>query len=248
MLANHELDQLIKKLRDMRLPVMADELDQISRSSTLGQMQIFDVLKRLIDEEYSSRKNNTIHRLIKKANFSEPKARLNNLRPDPEREINLNVLGQLMTNQYIQTSRNVTIFGATGSGKSFIANALGVHACEAGHTVRYTRMIELLFELEMSRVEGTYSKLIKLLAKTDLLIIDDFLLNSTTPNEQRDLMEVMEYRSRSKSTILCTQMDTEEWHRKLGGGAIADAILDRVLSKTYTLLLKGDSMRAKVEN
>lgn len=242
-----EHDTLIRRLREMRLPVMADELDHLLNSNQLEKMNALEIVQHLIDEEYTSRKNNTVRRFMKKARFSDSQARLSELKPDPEREINLSVIEQLKTNQYISNRRNVILLGATGSGKSFIANALGVHACESGYTVKYSRMIELLSDLEISKLQGNYWQLIKQIAKLDLLIIDDFLLSSTTQHEQQDLMEVMEKRSRDRSTVFCSQMDIEEWHRRLGSSAIADSVLDRIIPKSYQLILKGESMRSKIE-
>ena len=242
-----EHDIMIRRLREMRLPVMADELDHLLNSNRLGNMNTLDILKHLIDEEYISRKNNTIQRYVKKARFSDSKARLSELVLNPERDINIDVVEQLKTNQYITKRRNVILLGATGSGKSFIANGLGIHACEAGYTVKYTRMIELLSDLEISRLQGNYRFQLKQLSKIDLLIIDDFLLSNTSQHEQQELMEVIEKRSRDRATIFCSQMDIEEWHRRLGGSAIADSILDRIIPKAYQLILKGESMRSKAD-
>lgn len=242
-----ENDIMIRRLREMRLPIMAEELDHLLNSAQLGKMTSLDVIRHLIDEEYTTRKNYTMRRFIKKARFSDSRARLSELLPEPEREINLSVIDQLKTNQFIHNRRNVILLGATGSGKSFIANALGINACEAGYTVRYTRMIELLSDLEINRLQGNIRQFIKQIAKLDLLIIDDFLLSSTTQHEQQDLMEVIEKRSRDRSTIFCSQMDIEEWHRRLGSSAIADSILDRIIPKSYKLILKGESMRSRIE-
>jgi hypothetical protein len=123
---------------------------------------------------------------------------------------NIHVIDQLKTNQYIHNRKNVILLGATGSNKSFLANELGIHACESGYTIKYGRMIEILSDLEINKLQGTYWQFIKQLAKIDLLIIDDFLLSSTTQQEQQDLMEVMEKRSRNRSTIFCSQMEIEE--------------------------------------
>ena len=108
-------------------------------------------------------------------------------------------------------------------------------------------MIELLSDLEISRLQGNYRFQLKQLSKIDLLIIDDFLLSNTSQHEQQELMEVIEKRSRDRATIFCSQMDIEEWHRRLGGSAIADSILDRIIPKAYQLILKGESMRSKVD-
>lgn len=108
-------------------------------------------------------------------------------------------------------------------------------------------MIELLSDLEISKIQGNYRQFLKQLGKFDVLIIDDFLLSATTQHEQQDLMEVIEKRSRDRSTIFCSQMEIEEWHRRLGSSAIADSILDRIIPKSHKLILKGESLRSIIE-
>ena len=241
--AKLEHDAMIRKLREMRLPIMADELDHLLNSNQLSKMNTLEVLRHLIDEEYTNRKNNTVHRTIKKAKFSDSRARLSELLPDPEREINLSVIEQLKTNQYIHNRKNVILLGATGSGKSFLGNALGIHACEAGYTVKYVRMIELLSDLEINKLQGTYWQFIKQLAKLDLLIIDDFLIYNLNEQEIIDIFKIMEYRHSRNSTIFCSQYDPVEWHRRLGADPLAESIIDRIISNSHKMILAGDSLR-----
>ena len=139
----------------------------------------------------------------------------------------------------------IGIAGATGCGKTYIANALAVNACQGTYRVKYFRMIELLSNLSTARIEGNIRKLYRQYGTLDLLVIDDFLLTDTTANEQRDLMEIFEYRGRGRSTILCSQLSPAEWHDKLGASHIADAILDRITNNSYSIELKGDSLRRK---
>lgn len=98
-------------------------------------------------------------------------------------------------------------------------------------------------EFEAAKIQGTYRKTMKQLSKTDLLILDEFLLCSTSESERNDILELMEARSNKKSTILCSQWSPEGWYQKLGEGPVADAILDRILNSSYTILLQGKSMR-----
>ena len=117
------------------------------------------------------------------------------------------------------------------------------YVIEQGYTAYYTRIIELLSDLYFAEVDGMLPRLLKRFVKVDVLVIDDFLLNTTTEHEQKYLMEVFELRSRDKTLILASQMSTAEWHKKLGGGAIADAILDRAISNSYHVFIGGDSLR-----
>ena len=237
------MDSLIKQLQEMRLPAMAAELEVLSEQKDFSKQKPEEILDKIITAEYYAEKNNTIKRRIKQAHLTDSTARLENINYDPKRKINQRLINQLSSNDYIANNRNVIMLGTTGCGKIFLSNALGVNACESGYRVLFIRMIELLNSLMVARAEGNISKLLKKYYRIDLLIIDDFLLTDTTPTEQKDLMEIFEYRGRGKSTILCSQCAPDEWHTKLRSGYVADAILDRITNNSYSIILEGDSQR-----
>lgn len=150
------------------------------------------------------------------------------------------------TNEYINKHENLIIVGATGSGKSYIACALGVEACNATMKVMYVRLPDLLAELDLAKVQGNYRKRINQYIKCDLLILDEWLLIGTNNAEQQDIFEILEKRYRIHSTVFCSQFDVAGLHSKLGGGALADAIMDRIISKSQTIKIFGDkSMRSR---
>lgn len=150
---------------------------------------------------------------------------------------NKNQIERLATNEYIKKHENIIIVGATGSGKSYIACALGVEACNATLKVMYVRLPDLLAELDLAKVQGNYRKRIKQYIKCDLLILDEWLLIGTNNAEQQDILETLEKRYRIHSTVFCSQFDVAGWHSKLfgGGGALADAIMDRIILKSQTI-------------
>ena len=153
---------------------------------------------------------------------------------------------RLAMNEYIKRYENLIIVGATGSGKSYIACALGVEACYAGMKVMYVRLPDLLAELDLAKVQGNYRKRINQYIKCDLLILDEWLLIGTNNAEQQDILEILEKRYRIHSTVFCSQFDVAGWHSKLGGGVLADAIMDRIVSKSQTIKIFGDkSMRSR---
>jgi len=237
------VNTLINQLREMRLPVMATQLRTIYMENSIDSLSLLEVLEQTISEEFYTRKQNTINKNRKAAKLSNSTAHLSDIHYSPERKINVKVIEQLATNYYLQANHNVIIQGATGTGKSFIANALGNNALDAGYSVHYYRMTELFSELHMAQLKFESDKKISKLVKTDLLIIDDFLLTNTNPEEQKYLMEIFELRNRVKPILLCSQMSAPEWHKKLGGGAMADAILDRAISNAYQILISGESQR-----
>lgn len=236
-------EQTIEKLRKMRLSKFAEEYQKQKGNPDYQNMSFDDRLTLLVDMEYDSRINNTIERNIKNANFYDSTACLEQINYKPERKIDKSLIEELSTNRYIEEGLNVVVAGAAGSGKTWISNALGVHACRSRKRVKYIRLPDLLMDLETARIQGTYRKMIKQLGKLDLLILDEFLLTSVNETEVNNILEIMELRCNKKSTILCSQWTPEGWYQKLGGGPVADAILDRIINSSYRILLEGSSMR-----
>ena len=203
-------------------------------------------LALLIDTETDYKHNHKIERLIENANFVESKASVTQIKYYADRQLNKDQIERLATNEYINRHENLIIVGATGSGKSYIACALGVEACNATLKVMYVRLPDLLAELDLAKVQGNYRKRINQYIKCDLLILDEWLLIGTNNAEQQDILEILEKRYRIHSTVFCSQFDVAGWHSKLGGGALADAIMDRIISKSQTIKIFGDkSMRSR---
>lgn len=234
---------IIQQLREMRLPIMADRLQDFAQIPQTAKQNWPELLEIMVNEEFQSRKENTVKRHRKQARLSLNHASVTDINYKPERKINASLIEQLTTNDYICCVHNVIIQGATGTGKTYIANALANNALEAGYTARYYRMTELLNDLQLAEMDNQIAKFLKHIARFDLLIIDDFLLTGTNEIEQKLLMEIFELRDHHAPLILCSQMETGEWHKKLGSGAIADAVLDRALSNSHHLFISGESQR-----
>ena len=165
---------------------------------------------------------------------------------DKSRGIDESFISRLATADYIRKGEPILITGATGSGKSFLASALGHHACLQGYKVLYFNMQKLLSRTKLARVEGSIIKLFDRLAKTDLLILDDFGLTHLDRQQQLDLMEMIEDRHGRKSTLIASQLPIASWFEIIGEDTIADAILDRLINTAYRIELKGESMRKKM--
>ncbi len=240
-------NETIRKLKTLRIPAFAEAYQkQLEKESEYQELSFHERLALLTDAECDSRHNNNIRRLVSNAKFADSSAFLGNIEYLPDRHLNRDLLECLADNEYIRQGLNVILIGATGSGKTYISNALGMNACQHGYKTRYIRLPELFSEIEAARIQGKYLQLMKQYQKYSLMILDEFLLIPTADTEQRDLLELMEYRCGHTSTIICSQFTPEGWHERLGGGALADSILDRIIPSAYIMKIDGDvSMRQR---
>ena len=156
------------------------------------------------------------------------------------------VITRLATCQWVRDRHNVLITGPTGIGKTWLACALGHQACRAGLTALYLRLPRLLQDLPVAKADGRYGKLMGTLAKTDVLILDDWALAPLSEENRRDLLEVLEDRHDRRATMITSQLPLEHWHAAIGEPTLADAILDRLVHNAYKIILKGESMRKRL--
>ena len=140
---------------------------------------------------------------------------------------------------------NILLLGATGSGKTYLACALGMAVVRNFLTVKYIRLPELLAELAIARASGTFRKVIQQYKKCSLLILDEWLLYPLKETEARDLLEIAEYKYKNASTIFCSQFTVAGWREKIGDPILADAICDRIVYDSYIIRIEGDTMRKR---
>lgn len=237
----------MNKLYEMRLSTLARAYRDQENDTTTSSMNFDERFSLLIDAEWDSRRINKRTRLLRSANFSATGANLIDIRYDSDRNLNKDKIEDLSRCRWIQDGLNLIITGSTGAGKSWLACALGVCACNNFHSVKYARLPRLLDELSLARETDNYKKWQKRYIKCDLLIIDDWLLVKLTEAEAREVLEIIEARHGVSSTMLCSQHSPGGWHAKLGEGAIADAVIDRLVYNSHTIHIEGaESMRKKV--
>lgn len=163
----------------------------------------------------------------------------------PERKLDKTQILRLASCSYIQESHNVILLGATGAGKTYLACTLGMAASRNFYPVRYIRLPDLLVEIAIARGDGTYREYMKKLKKVKLLILDEWLLYPLKESEARDALELVEARTKTTSTIFCSQMDVPGWHENLYDPTLADAICDRIVHDSYVIQIHGESMRKR---
>ena len=238
--------ETVEKLRSMKLSTMARYFDKQLSDTNISSLTFEERFGILVDAEWTTRRNNRLKRLIKAANYSESDAALENIDYASDRNLDKALIERLSSCDYILKCRNVILLGATGSGKTYISNALGMKANRNFMTVKYIRLPELLADLAIARSEGTYKKVLKSYKTVKLLIIDEWLLTPLKDMEARDLLEVIEGRYHKGSTVFCSQFEVKGWHEKIGDPTLADAIVDRIVHDAYTIIVEGkESMRKK---
>lgn len=240
-------NETLRKMREIRLSAMAEAYEQqLERPDHFSPMTFDERLGMLVEREYDKRHNNHLARLLNNAKLIYPDASLNQIEYLPDRHLNKELIDLLGTNNYIERHRNIIIVGATGSSKTYLANALGAHACYSDFKVLYMRLPDLFDAYHMAVINNKRDDFLRKCQKTTVLILDEFLLYQTTEDEQQILLEIMERRVGRTTTIVCSQYGPEGWHERLGGLAIADAILDRLTSAAYTIEIDGkESMRKR---
>jgi DNA replication protein DnaC len=234
----------LELLRRMKLQGMADALKLQAEQPQLHQLPFEDRLALLVDAERSHRDQSRIKRLLRQAQFRQ-QASLEDLDWRAGRGLDRSLMATLASCDWIRQGLNLILTGPSGVGKSWIAEACGQAACRQGLSVRYERTHRMLETLRLAHADGTYSKRLAQLARTDLLILDDLGLKPLQAQERHDLLEVIEDRHGQRSTIITSQLPPDTWHQYLQEATIADAILDRIFHRAHRIELKGQSLRKR---
>ena len=237
--------QTLQQLRQLKLSGMADALTrQLEQVGTYDNLAFIERMQLLIDEENLMRQNRKQQRLMRQARFK-LKATIQDIDYQHPRNITQTQIAQLAKADWIDKAHNLLISGPCGSGKTYLACAIGHNACLHEVSVRYYRLSRLLLELTQAKADGSYHKQLNALAKIRLLIIDDWGLETLKPAQRNDLMEIMDDRHGATSTVIISQLPTDQWYARIGDNTLADAILDRLMHNAHRLTLKGESMRKR---
>jgi DNA replication protein DnaC len=233
---------VLDQLDALGLKAMRQALERQLQAGTHADYSFEDRLCELIEYERVQRDDRRFKERIRKAGLSQ-RARLEELDGATSRGLERRTLEFLATDTWVKEHRNVAITGATGVGKTFLACALAHRTCQFGFSARFYRLPRLLGEMEIARADGSYATRLNSLARTDVLILDDWGLAPLDPCARRNLLEILDDRYQKRSTILAGQLPIENWHEWIADPSIADAILDRIVHNAYRLNLNGESQR-----
>lgn len=237
------MDEIANQLKNLRMPGMANCWTSLLETRRMADLSLGDGLQLLLQAEFDARKENRNARLIKEARFRY-QATIEELVMDASRGMDKALVLRLATGEYIKQGIPVIITGAAGTGKSWLATALGYQACLTGFKVRYYGIQKLFEQLALARMEATLPRFFDKIAQTDLLIVDDFAVRKLDAQQVLDVMEVIEDRHARRATIIASQLPVSEWYEVLEANTTAaDAILDRIVHTAVRFTLSGASMR-----
>ena len=221
---------------------MVQALELQNQNINYQELDFEERLALLVDNEQNVRENKRLTSRLQQAKLKR-NACMHDIDYKASRGIDKTLIARLETGQWIASHKNILIVGATGTGKSFLAEALAHNACLKGYTAHSLRLPKFLNEVKISKGDGRYPKLMATMAKYNVLILDDFGITQLTDEQRSDLLELIEERHDRKSTIVTSQMPIKHWHELIGDTTLADAILDRLVHNAHKIELKGESMR-----
>jgi DNA replication protein DnaC len=236
------LQALYDQLLELRLPAFRQALREQQANPKYAELNFEDRLALLVDHECARRRENRIQRLIQTAAFP-MRAAFEDLDFSPARGLERRTILELAQCHWITSRHNLLVLGPTGSGKSFLVSAFGHAAARSGFTVRYQRTSRLLYALSLARADGSFSSLLRSLAKSSLLILDDWMRDPITLPNAQDILEVLDDRFGNTATLIASQVPVSDWHLRIPDPTLADAILDRLVNNAHRIQLQGESQR-----
>jgi DNA replication protein DnaC len=239
------MNTTLAQLRTLKLDGLATGLEDQLVQPGMAAMSFEERMALLVDREVHCRNDRKLLRLLKNAHLKYAQAAIEDIDARSGRGIDRREVMSLALGDWVSAGHSVLITGPTGAGKSWLACALAQHACRRGYSALYQRVPRLQEELRIRHGSGAFGKWLLQLAKTDVLVLDDWGMGAIDSTTRSDLLEVIDDRATNKATIITSQLPVDHWHAWIGDATIADAILDRVMQRHHRFTLTGDSFRTE---
>jgi len=238
------LQPILDLLSRLKLSGIADAIKDQMTNTVFQELSFEERLKLLLEREVTHREDRRMNRLWRNCQAKYRTAHMENIDYRRRSGLDKSLLATLTSCEWIINALNVLIDGTTGTGKTYLGCALGHQACRAGLSAWYVRAPRLFDELKLCHADGTFRKRLADIAKIQLLIIDDFAIAPIGARERNDLLELMDDRAGSRSTIVMSQLPPVNWHDYLSDPTLADAIMDRLIHRSYKIHLESkESLR-----
>jgi len=232
----------VTKLLAMKLNGVVEALEEQRKSAQTASLSFEERLALLVERQWLWKENRAMAVRLKFAKLRQP-ACVEDIDYRHPRGLQRNVIEHLAGSDWLKYGQNCIITGSTGVGKTYLACAIAHKACRDGYRALYFYSPKLFRELSASQIDGSLPNLLKKLAKTSLLVIDDLGLEKASADQYRDLLEVLDDRHSTASTLITSKLPPTRWHELIGDATVADAILDRLIHGAHRIELKGESMR-----
>ncbi len=237
-------NQTIEKLKALHLSKLAEAFAEQIVAPGFENLSFEERMGLIVDAEWIHRQNNHLQRLLKNAQLFHQDACIEDIIYTADRNLDPALIAKLDSGNYLAEALNVILTGKSGSGKSWVACALGNSACRKRHSVRYVKTSLLLEELKTARDQGKYRAALKKFQEVGLLLFDEWGTFVFDLQQSRDILEIMEGRYHKASTVFVSQVPTDKWYELFTDATMADAIIDRFIYDSYFIEIKGKiSMR-----
>ncbi len=237
-------NETLDKMRQLRLYGMYDAFKTNLETSVKESLTADQFIALLVASEWDDRRNRYVERAIRGAGFRY-KASLEQVDYGIDRGLDKNEVHRLAGLDFVKEHKDLFITGSTGTGKSYLATALGYQACQSGYKVMYVNTAKLMGQLKLAKAKGTILAELKRIERADLLILDDFGLQPFDAQSRASLLDIIEDRHQKRSTVVTSQIPVKEWYDVIGEKTIADAILDRIVHHSLRVELYGESLRRR---
>lgn len=241
------IDTTKEKLRELKFKGMLTALEEQLQVADINNLPFEERLGFLIDRELIERENRKLQNRLRQAKLKQD-AFIENIDYKNHRGLEKSVILSLASCEWVNKRQNIIITGPTGAGKSYLACALAQKACREGFNSIYERLPRLFQELTIAKGDGRYIKTLDKIGRVDVLILDDWGITTMSESQRKDLLEIIEDRYNTHSTIIASQLPVDKWHELIGDPIVADALLDRLIHNAHKIQMKGESMRKKINS